>query len=72
MAFHEQRPWVEPQRQSRIHGHVIIGATIALALFIVCAVMDLSVAAIIAGLAIFTAIVLAVGNWVSQRRDRRP
>lgn len=68
MAFHEQRPWVEPQRDGHIHGHVIIGAVLALALLVVLAVMEVEIAAVIVGLAVFTAIVLAVGNWVEHRR----
>ncbi|WP_372344771.1 hypothetical protein [Streptomyces sp. KL116D] len=72
MAFHEQRPWIEPQRGSRIHGHIIIGVIITLAVVIIGAIIDSLVVVEVAALAVFTVFVLAVGNWLARRRDRQP
>ncbi|MGW5863610.1 hypothetical protein ACWFRJ_15720 [Streptomyces sp. NPDC055239] len=71
MSFHEQHPWSEPQRTSQIHEHIIIGSLITIAMFILLATIELRAALLIAALAAFTLIVLAVGNWATRRRERR-
>ncbi|MYT68205.1 MULTISPECIES: hypothetical protein [unclassified Streptomyces] len=70
MTFHEQRPWEEPQRRIHVHGHVVIGVLITLAVVIVGALISPLIVAEVVGLAVFTVLVLAVGSWVGQRRKR--
>lgn len=68
MSLHEGYPWKEPQRSSRAHGRVVFGCLLALACLIVLAVMEIGAAAVIAGLAVFTVLVLAIGSTVSKHR----
>ncbi|MFJ9117442.1 hypothetical protein ACIRJO_18010 [Streptomyces sp. NPDC102394] len=40
MAHHERNPWQEPQRTNRVSGRIVLGFILALALFIVLAVIE--------------------------------
>ncbi|MFE6157428.1 hypothetical protein ACFQ7F_00705 [Streptomyces sp. NPDC056486] len=68
MSYHEGSPWKEPQRTTRTRRRVVLGGGLALALFIILAVMEIRAAVIVVALALFTALVLLVGSTVSKHR----
>jgi uncharacterized membrane protein YccC len=68
MAYHERNPWREPQRRSRSNSRILIGCLIAVAAFIVLAVIEIQAALIIVGLAVVTGLVLFIGSKVGRRR----
>ncbi|MEU8795914.1 hypothetical protein [Streptomyces sp. NPDC048643] len=67
MAFHEGDPWKDPKRARRAAGsRVVVGCLLAVALFVVLAVIELEAAIVVAVLAVLTALVLFA---TSRRRS---
>jgi hypothetical protein len=67
VAYHDRNPWQEPQRTRRAGGRIVLGCILAVAVFIVLAVIEVRAALIVAGLAIVTALAFAI----SGRRRRQ-
>ncbi|MFF0143421.1 hypothetical protein ACFYRN_44405 [Streptomyces sp. NPDC005227] len=67
MAFHEGDPWKDPKRTHRANSsRIIMGCILAVALFIVLAVIELEAAIVVAVLAALTALILFA---TSRRRS---
>ncbi|MEU0787893.1 hypothetical protein ABZ341_40975 [Streptomyces sp. NPDC006173] len=59
MAFHEGDPRKDPQRTGRTNSsRIVVGCILAVALFIVLAVIELEAAIVVAALAALTALIL--------------
>lgn len=71
MAYHEERPWRETRRTHRVRPGAALGWVLAVGIVIALALIEFRAAAIIAGLAVVTIVVLLVGRWMGKRnRDR--
>ncbi|MET7745981.1 hypothetical protein [Streptomyces sp. NPDC005385] len=68
MAFHEGDPWKDPKRARRTSSsRIVVGCILAVALFVVLAVIELEAAIVVAVLAALTALILFATN-----RQRSP